>query len=75
MTLHAQDAAPSAAENHRPQPIDPATLAAIVAAATAFLGTEVELRSVKPLGPAQGSRWSRQGRATVHASHNLHARR
>jgi hypothetical protein len=60
-----------------PQEIAPETLAAIFAAAAAFLGKAIELRSVKLLPSAQSAvnRWARQGRASVHASHNLHARR
>jgi hypothetical protein len=73
--MHNHAAAPPATENHSQEPIAPATLAAIVAAATAFLGVAVEVRSLKLLSQPQGNRWLRQGRATVHASHNLHPRR
>jgi hypothetical protein len=52
-------------------------LAAIVAAATAFLGTQLRIVSVKVARSSRGpvSRWSRQGRASVHASHNPRSRR
>jgi hypothetical protein len=75
MNVLKSNAALAAPSNTKQAPIAPETLAAIVAAATAFLGNAVELRAVKLLTGAQGNRWSRQGRATVHASHNLHARR
>jgi hypothetical protein len=53
--------------------IDPETLAAIVAAAAAFLGKRFQLLSVTDRG--QASRWTRQGRASVQASHNVRQRK
>lgn len=60
------------------EPIAPETLAAIFAAATAFVGKSIRLSSVKELAgrPQDGNRWTRLGRAAVHGSHNLvHASR
>ena len=53
--------------------IPPEILAAIAAAATAFLGTSFRLLSVSH--PQQLSRWTRLGRASVQASHNLRTKR
>jgi hypothetical protein len=53
--------------------IPPEILAAIAAAATAFLGKEFRLLSVSH--GEQVSRWTRLGRATVQASHNLRKKR
>lgn len=52
-------------------------LAVIVAATTAFLGARARLVSAKLTSSSRGpvSRWSRQGRASVHASHNPRSRR
>jgi hypothetical protein len=57
--------------------IAPRTLAAIFAAAAAFVGQSIELKSVHELhGVEQSDRWQRLGRAAVHNAHNLvHARR
>jgi hypothetical protein len=65
--------APGTTEEEIPSEI----LTAIVAAAHAFLGARARIVSVEvatsPRGPV--SRWSRQGRASVHASHNPRPRR
>jgi hypothetical protein len=51
-------------------------LAVIAAAATAFLGRNLRLRSVELYSPQESvSRWSKQGRAFVQASHNLRPKR
>ena len=52
------------------------TMAVIAAAATAFAGENVRLRSVSMLPAAQEavSAWSQQGRAVVQTSHNLRSR-
>jgi hypothetical protein len=52
-------------------------LAVIVAAAATFLGTRLRVVSVEVARSSRGpvSRWSRQGRASVHASHNPRSRR
>lgn len=52
-------------------------LAVIAAAATTFLGANLRLRSVELLhSPHESvSRWSRQGRASIEASHNLRSKR
>lgn len=54
------------------EPIAPQTLAAIFAAATAFVGRSITLRSVHELAgsPQDANRWTRLGRAAVHGSHN-----
>lgn len=63
------------AESDREE-IAPEILAAITAAAHAFLGKRSRLRSVRPLASQQGvSQWSQQGRVFVQASHNLRSRR
>ena len=51
-------------------------MAVIAAAATAFAGENVRLRSVSMLPTAQEavSAWSQQGRAVVQTSHNLRSR-
>ena len=53
--------------------IAPEILAAIFAAATAFLGHSIRVRSVRELaGRSQDTdRWTRLGRAAVHGSHNI----
>ena len=52
-------------------------LAMIVAAAATFLSTRLRIVSVGVARSSRGpvSRWSRQGRASVHASHNPRSRR
>jgi hypothetical protein len=57
--------------------IAPEILAVIAAAATAMLGTNIRIGSVELLHSpsASASRWTRQGRANVQASHNLRTKR
>lgn len=57
--------------------IPPETLAAITAAVTVFLGTRFRIRSLEPLHAHSESvsRWTRQGRASIQASHNLRSKR
>ena len=57
--------------------IAPEILAVIAAAATAMLGTNIRISSVELLHSpsASASRWTRQGRANVQASHNLRTKR
>ena len=57
--------------------IPPEMLVVIAAAITAFLDTNLRIRSVRLLQSpnAAVSRWSRQGRASVLASHNLRSKR
>lgn len=56
--------------------LKPETLAAITAAATAFLGKMPRLRSVQPMPTAQegAGAWAQQGRVIVQTSHNLRPR-
>jgi hypothetical protein len=53
-------------------PVKPATLAAIAAAATAFFGKAARVRAVRVL-PVQdvAGAWAQQGRVIVQTSHNL----
>lgn len=57
--------------------ISPEILAVIAAAATAFLGADLRIRSFDALHPPRESvsRWTRQGRAFVQASHNIRPKR
>ncbi len=65
----AQAATPEAAPAERTQP---EVVAAITAAATAFLGKAARVRSARLLhGASNGGGWAQQGRVTVHTSHNL----
>lgn len=58
------------------EPVSPHLLATITAAATAFLGRHVHIRSLRSVPSQQSvSPWSQQGRVFVQASHNLRARR
>jgi hypothetical protein len=54
-------------------PIPGEILAAIVAAATVFIGKNIHLRAVEELDSTHRSvsRWSRQGRVLVQSSHIL----
>lgn len=56
-------------------PLQPEMMAAITAAATAFLGKSDRPGSAGKIQPAQQtvSPWSQQGRMMVETSHNLHA--
>ncbi len=53
--------------------IAPETLAAIIAAASAFVGRSIAIRSVNSISESGKnlSRWIRQSRGATHASHNL----
>ena len=58
------------------EPLSSHLLATITAAATAFLGRHVHIRSLSSVPSQQSvSPWSQQGRVFVQASHNLRARR
>ena len=72
----APDAANQAVQLHKEE-IRPEILAAIFAAAAAFLGPSLRIRSVDLQRSSQeeSSRWSRRGRALVAASHNLRRKR
>ncbi len=52
-------------------------VAVIAAAAAVFLGTRFRIRSLELLHPEldSASRWMRQGRTFVQASHNLRTKR
>jgi hypothetical protein len=69
-----------AAENpagEESEPLKPETLAAVSAAATAFLGRRARVRSVRslPVAPEAVGAWAQQGRMIVQTSHNLRPRR
>ena len=53
--------------------IEAETLAAIVAAASVFVGRSVAIRSLNLISESGKnlSRWTRQSRGATHASHNL----
>ena len=53
------------------------TVAAIVAAATVFLGTRFRIRSLELLhsNSEPVNRWTRQGRTSIQASHNPRSKR
>src|SRR5579863_9286908 len=54
------------------EPLKPETLAALTAAATAFVGKKALLRSAKALATEEtGTVWAQQGRVIVQTSHNL----
>jgi len=58
------------------EPVSSHLLATITAAATAFLGRHVHIRSLRSVPSQQSvSPWTQQGRVSVQASHNLRARR
>jgi hypothetical protein len=65
--------AATAAVGSEEEEIPAEILAAIAAAATAFLGRNIRMLSVSH--GEQVSRWTRQGRASVQASHNLRTKR
>ena len=73
MALSAITAASTEAVGSEKEEIPPEILAAIAAAAAAFLGKRFHLLSVS--NGEQVSRWTRQGRATIQASHNLRKKR
>jgi hypothetical protein len=76
VALSAKNAAAKKAVGPEGEEIPPEVLAVIAAAATAFLGRNFRLRSVELQSPQESvSRWSRQGRAFVQASHNLRKKR
>lgn len=79
MALSKEGAAATAKQGVRldVEVIPPEILAVIAAAATAFLGTSLRIGSAQLLHSPQGavSRWTRQGRVSVLASHNLRSKR
>ena len=57
--------------------IPPELLTVITAAVTAFLGISLRIRTLGLVHPGRESvsRWTRQGRAIVQASHNIRPKR
>jgi C4-dicarboxylate-specific signal transduction histidine kinase len=69
----------SAEENEaakKKEPVKPEIVAALTAAATAFLGKKARIRSAQLLPAAQGNpgAWAQEGRVLVQTSHNLRSR-
>jgi hypothetical protein len=58
------------------KPIKPEIMAAITAAATAFLGKNARIRSARTVPAEQdgAGAWAQQGRVVVQTSHNLRSR-
>jgi hypothetical protein len=58
------------------EPVAPETAAVIVAAATAFMGTDAKQGSTKSAHatPDAATAWSQQGRVVVQTSHNFRSR-
>ena len=58
------------------EPVKPEIVAALTAAATAFLGKKARIRSAELLPAEQDSAgaWAQQGRVIVQTSHNLRSR-
>jgi len=77
LSISAAAAAANEAVELEEEEIPPEHLALIAAAATAFLGPNLRMRSVEllPSPHAQVSRWTRQGRTFVQASHNVRSKR
>ena len=73
MALSTTTAAAAEAVGSEREAIPPEILAGIAAAATAFLGKNFRLLSVSH--GEQVSRWTKQGRTFVQASHNLRVKR
>ena len=70
----AEIAAPAeTAREPKPAQTKPEIVAALTAAATAFLGKKARVRSAQPLADPQDSAgaWAQQGRVIVQTSHNL----
>jgi hypothetical protein len=53
------------------EPMKPEIVAALTAAATAFLGKKASIRSAQPLADDGAGAWAQQGRVIVQTSHNL----
>jgi len=54
------------------EPMKPETVAALTAAATAFIGKKARIHSVRQLADESVGAWAQQGRVIVQTSHNLH---
>jgi chromosome segregation ATPase len=75
----AMEAATSAVGAVQPikEEVTPELLVILAAAATAYLGKNVRIRTARMLQPSYEviNPWAQQGRVFVHASHNLRSRR
>lgn len=53
------------------EPMKPEIVAALTAAATAFLGKKARIRSAQQVADESAGAWAQQGRVIVQTSHNL----
>ncbi|SPE21678.1 conserved hypothetical protein [Candidatus Sulfotelmatomonas gaucii] len=53
------------------EPVKPEIVAAMTAAATAFLGKKARIRSARQVADESAGAWAQQGRVIVQTSHNL----
>jgi hypothetical protein len=53
------------------EPMKPEIVAALTAAATAYLGKKARIRSARQLADESAGAWAQQGRVIVQTSHNL----
>lgn len=53
------------------EPMKPEIVAALTAAATAFLGRKARVRAARQLADESAGAWAQQGRVIVQTSHNL----
>ena len=69
-------AAISAEAERKQEAVKPEIVVALTAAATAFMGKKVRVRSAQLLPAVEKSAgsWAQQGRVIVHTSHNLRSR-
>jgi len=70
-------AAQNTPEKQKTDQVTPDILVMLAAAATAFLGKEVRIRSARKLQSPYGTvnPWAQQGRVSIQASHSLRLRR
>jgi hypothetical protein len=75
--LSATSPASTGAIAKKTEDIPPEILPVIAAAAAAFLGAGFQIRSIELLNSPRESvsRWTRQGRAFIQASHNIRPKR
>jgi hypothetical protein len=75
--LSAKSAATTGEAGTAVEEVPPEILAVITAAAAVVLGKHLRIRSLELLhsSPESSSRWTRQGRASIQASHNTRPKR
>jgi hypothetical protein len=76
-TKRAAVVAAKSAVRLKEEEISPEIFAVIVAAVSAFLGSRFRIQSAELVSSPNVAlnRWTRQGRASVHSSHNLRSKR